>query len=101
MNPQIITDKGWTEIVIDDNCEWEKFYKTAASLQNDFHLTFKEKVFDFDSAYWDFNYKTAQLTLHYNIYTGVSIFPSAFEKSTLSDNELATEIGLLVFEKVA
>jgi len=34
-----------------------------------------KKTDDFDSLMWDFIFKGHILTLHYNIYTGISIYP--------------------------
>ncbi|WP_066839545.1 hypothetical protein [Rufibacter ruber] len=98
MKPKIETEKGWTEVVIDDDCEFEKFYRAADILQNKFNIAFTNKLNDFDSLYWDFIYKEKSLTLFYNIYEGVTVFPKAYKDSTQSDNQFAKEIGNRLFE---
>jgi len=94
------TDKGWTEAVIDENCNYDRFYLAAVVLEKDFHIEFSYKLDDFDSLYWEFTYKGSELMLHYNIYFGVSIFPKAFKLATSEDNERVIEIGELIFNKL-
>ncbi len=100
MKPQINTTAGWTELVIDDDCEFDKFYRTAKLLKTEFKLRFISKIDDYDTLYWDFKYKTNKLVLHYNIYLGISIFPLALKKATESDNASVIEIGTLLFQKL-
>lgn len=98
MKPKLETDKGWTESIIDDYCEFEKFYSVADVLSNHFNLTFSNKVNDFDTLYWDFEYKGNELVLHYNVYLGISIFPKALKSATESDNSSVVEITILLFQ---
>lgn len=100
MKPKLETDKGWTEAIIDDDCEFEKFYSVADVLSNYFNLTFSNKLNDFDTLYWDFEYKGTELVLHYNIYLGVSIFPKAFKSATEADNLSVVEISTSLFQKL-
>ena len=100
IKPQIKTTAGWTELVIDDDCEFDKFYRTAKLLKTEFKLRFTNKIDDYDTLYWDFKYKTNKLVLHYNIYLGISIFPLAFKEATESDNASVIEIGTLLFQKL-
>jgi len=55
---------------------------------------------DFDSAYWDFEYEGSKLSLHYNIYLGISIFPLAFKEATQADNDRVVEIANLLLQKL-
>ena len=100
MKPKLETDKGWTEAIIDDDCEFEKFYTVADVLSNNFNLTFSNKLNEFDTLYWDFEYKGSELVLHYNIYLGISIFPKAFKSATETDNLSVVEISTLLFQKL-
>lgn len=100
MKPKIETEKGWTEAIIDDDCEFSKFYTVADLLSSEFNLTFSNKLNDFDTLYWDFEYKGNDLVLHYNIYLGISIFPRAFKSATQTDNESVAEISTLLFQKL-
>ena len=100
MSINIKTDKGWTEVVIDDNCGYEKFYQAAELLKKDLQIEFFLKLNDFDSLYWDFKYKGSELTLHYNIYMGISVFPKVFALASDDDNEKVIEIGEFLFEKL-
>ncbi len=100
MKPKLETDKGWTEAIIDDECELEKFYSVVDVLSNHFNLTFSNKLTDIDTLYWDFEYKGNELVLHYNIYLGISIFPKAFKSATETDNSSVIEISTLLLKKI-
>ena len=69
------TKYGGTEAVIDDNCGISKFYLIADVLTDQLKVTFLNQVDDAETLDWDFQYKNHFLTLHYNIFNGVSILP--------------------------
>ena len=69
------TQYGGTEAVIDDNCGISKFYAIANTLAEDLQVQFLNQIDDADTLDWDFKYKEQFLTLHYNIFNGVSIYP--------------------------
>ena len=71
----LTTKQGNMEAVIDDNCGISKFYAIADTLTTDLHVNFLNQVDDAESLEWDFQYKNHLLTLHYNIFNGVSILP--------------------------
>src|SRR5689334_10544497 len=93
MTFQTDTSKGWTEAIIDDDCEFYKFEKVASLLTRKLNLTFTDQLNDFDSYYWDFVYDDSILCLHYNIYLGVSIFPKLFEDASNLDNENVIKVA--------
>jgi hypothetical protein len=74
------TDYGATEAVIDDNCGISKFYLIAGTLADDLKVKFLNQVDDAETLDWDFRYKNIFLTLHYNIFNGVSIFPQKINR---------------------
>jgi hypothetical protein len=84
--------QGWTEAVIDSNCSIDKFYKIAKTLETTLGVSFADKLGDTDSLYWDFTYKSRELVLHYNVYTGVSIFPKSLRSATESDSLVVLDI---------
>jgi hypothetical protein len=96
LNSIIPPDKGYTEIVLNSNCGWETFYQTVTLLESLVGPSFTEKVNDFDSAYWSFSYLGSILTLHYNIYFGVTLFPRAFKEASPLDNENTASLGELL-----
>jgi hypothetical protein len=69
------TNFGGTEAVIDDNCGVLKFYSIADTLKDGLKVKFINQVDDTETLDWDFRYKNHFLTLHYNIFNGVSILP--------------------------
>ena len=70
------TNAGDTEVVIDDNCGISKFYSIAQTLTNGLKIHFLNQVDDAENLDWDFKYKKMFLTLHYNMFNGVSIVPN-------------------------
>jgi hypothetical protein len=75
MSYQLKTKSGGTEAVIDDNCGVSKFYAIAHTLAEQLKVIFMNQVDETDTLDWDFKYKNQLLTLHYNTFEGVSIFP--------------------------
>lgn len=86
------TRNGATEAVIDDNCSISKFYAIANTLADHLEIKFMNQVDDVDILDWDFRYKDQFLTLHYNIFNGVSIYPQQ-QKSVSKKNNAVLEIA--------
>jgi hypothetical protein len=93
-------ENGWTEAILDSNCGYDKFFAAAEIMQKDLQINFMSKLDDFDSLYWDFFFEECHLTLYYNIYLGVSIFPKAFKSASPEDNNKVIELGVLLFGKL-
>ena len=87
MSLTLRTDFGCTEAVIDDDCGLKRFYEVANILSDDLDIRFTNKEDDFDTLTWNFHYKGHILTLHYNIYTGISIYPYKFREAPRKDNQ--------------
>ncbi len=78
------------ETVIDDNCGINKFYKVANFLQDNMQVSFLNKIDDVEFLNWDFSYKSKFLTLHFDIYSGVSISESVYKnQKSLLGNEIS------------
>jgi hypothetical protein len=100
MRPKITAREGWIEVEIDNNCDYQKFEEAANVLKKEFGAKFIEKLNHLDNAYWDFMYNDCELTLHFNHFLGISLFPKTFGESTANDNDCAKEIGMLLFKKL-
>ena len=92
MSFQIDISKGWTETIIDSDCEFYKFKKIALLLKTNLNIAFSEQLNDLDSFFLDFLYDNSMLCLHYNIYLGVSIFPKFFQNANQADNDKVIKI---------
>ena len=92
MSYELRTHTGATEAVIDDNCGISKFYAIANTLADQLQVVFLNQVDDSDTLDWDFKYKNQFLTLHYNIFNGVSIFPQQIN-SKRNDNKAVMEVA--------
>jgi hypothetical protein len=98
----INVEKGWTEVTVNSNCEFNDFYVIANVLETIFDITFNQKLNDFNSTtYYDFEYKGSKLVIHYNIYFGVSIFPEALKNATVKDSDMVIEISSLLIKELA
>jgi len=86
------TNYGGTEAVIDDNCGISKFYMIANTLTDELQVKFLNQIDDADTLDWDFQYKSHYLTLHYNIFNGVSIMPQS-HKGKKKENNAVIEIA--------
>ncbi len=92
MSYQLKTKSGATEAVIDDNCGISKFYAIAHTLSENLQVIFMNQVDDTETLNWDFKYKEQMLTLHYNIFEGVSIYPQQI-KSKQTDDMAVLEVA--------
>ena len=92
MSYHLTTKYGGTEAVIDDNCGISKFYLIADALSDQLNVTFLNQVDDEETLDWDFQYKDHFLTLHYNIFNGVSILPHTI-KGMQKENDAVLEVA--------
>ncbi len=82
--PFLIKDnKGFVEAIIDPSCGIEKFFMATEILENEFEISYIEKNDSLDTSYWDFEFNDSRITIHYNIYTGISLFSSKFHALSL------------------
>lgn len=93
MSLTLRNDFGCTEAIIDDDCGLKRFYEVANILSDGLEITFTRKEDDFDTLIWDFKYKGHVLTLHYNIYTGISLYPYKFREAARKDNDAVMEVA--------
>ncbi len=89
---ELKTNNGCSEAVIDDNCGISKFYAIADTLSVELQVSFLNQVDDAESLDWDFHYKNQLLTLQYNIFNGVSIFPQ-HKKNVQQENNAVLELA--------
>jgi hypothetical protein len=94
------SDHGCTEAILFESCPQEKFFHIADLMTDFFKISFINKLDDFDSLYWDFKYKGYRLILHYNIYNGISIYPSCPEDAVERENKAVEELAYKIEEKL-
>jgi len=100
MSLTLRTTLGCTEAVIDDDGGLKRFYQVADILSDDLRIRFTNKEDDFDTIDWEFSFHGHTLTLHYSIYTGVSIFPSRTRDAMKKDNRAVVELASLLERKL-
>ena len=92
------TKSGATEAVIDDNCGITKFYAIADALTHDLKIDFLTQVDETENLDWDFKFHDQFLTLHYNVFNGVSILPVS-KKSNRRRNNAVVEVAHFLQQK--
>lgn len=100
MSLTLRTDFGCTEAIIDDDCGLKRFYQVANILADHLKIKFTRKEDDFDTLTWDFSFRNHVLTLHYNIYTGISIYPVKFREAPRKDNDAVVEVARFLENKL-
>lgn len=100
MSLTLRTTLGCTEAIIEDDGGLKRFYQVADILSEDMHIKFSHKEDDFDTIDWEFRFKGHNLTLHYNIYNGISIFPTKTRDALNKDNKAVVELAGVVEEKL-
>ena len=100
MSLTLRTTLGCTEAVIADDGGLKSFYQVADILSEDLRLIFSNKEDDFDTIDWEFKFRGHNLTLHYNIYSGVSIFPTKTRDALNKDNKAVVELASVLEVKL-
>jgi hypothetical protein len=93
MSLTLRTNLGCTEVVIADDGGLKQFYHTADVLSQELGIKFLNKEDDFDTIDWEFKFKGQTLTLHYNIYNGVTIFPTKTRDAMNKENKAVVELA--------
>lgn len=96
MSLALRTSLGCTEAIIADDGTLALFYQVASLLEDQLGLQLQQKEDDFDSISWDFRYRHHLVTLHYNIYSGISLFPTRTRDAVYKDNKAVMEVAALV-----
>lgn len=94
------SDHGCTEAILFESCPQDQFFRVADVMSDSFKISFINKLDDFDSLYWDFKYKGHRLILHYNIYNGISIYPSCPEDAVEKENKAVEELAYKIEERM-
>jgi hypothetical protein len=100
MSLTLRTTLGCTEAVIADDGNLNLFYRVAGIINEDLRLKFLNKEDEFDSINWNFKFKGHPLTLHYNIYNGISVFPTKTHSAHLKDNKAVVELASVLEGKL-
>ena len=100
MSLTLRTTLGCTEAVIDDDGGLKRFYQIADILSSDLKILFTHKEDDFDAISWEFQFDHHELTLHYSIYNGISVFPTKTKDARKKDNKAVVELAGVLEEKL-
>ena len=100
MSLTLRTTLGCTEAVISDDGGLKEFYRVANILSQDFNISFSHFEDDFDTIDWEFRFKGHNITLHYSIYNGVSIFPTKTRDALSKDNKAVVELANVIEAKM-
>ena len=100
MSLTLRTTLGCTEAVIADDGGLKEFYHVANILSQDLDVNFSNKEDDFDTIDWEFRFKGHNITLHYSIYNGISIFPTKTKDALSKDNKAVVELANVIEAKM-
>jgi hypothetical protein len=100
MNLNLRTDSGFTEAIVCDDCGFQEFYHVADLLKDELHVRFIDKMDGVETVYWDFKFHGQALTLHYNIYLGISVFPRKLQIAAAKANDAVVEVARFVEERL-
>ena len=93
MSLTLRTTLGCTEAIIADDGGLKRFYQVADILSSDFKIKFTNKEDDFDTIDWAFRFKGHDMTLHYNIYTGISLYSAKIKTAESKDNKAVVDLA--------
>jgi hypothetical protein len=93
MSLTLRTTLGCTEAIIADDGGLKRFYQVADILSSDFNVKFVAKEDDFDTIDWAFRFKGHDMTLHYNIYTGISLYSARKKSAESKDNKAVVDLA--------
>jgi hypothetical protein len=100
MSLTLRTTLGCTEAVIDDDGGLKRFYQIAGILSEELKINFTNKEDDFDAISWEFLLGHHELTLHYSIYNGISVFPTRTKDARKKDNKAVVELANVLETKL-
>ena len=100
MSLTLRTTLGCTEAILADDGNLHLFYQVADIINEDLRIKFLNKEDEFDSINWDFKYKGHPLTLHYNIYNGISLHPTKIRSALPKENLAAVELANILEGKL-
>lgn len=95
---KIETGKGWMEVIIEEDCSQDRLMEIADILRKELPAVFDEVVGDTDSYYGDFTYRGITLTLHYNTFIGISVFPKSLGNSTPVENTMVVHVCQMLYD---
>ena len=93
MNLTLRNDFGCTEAVLAENCGFDRFYRIADMLVERLMVRFTRKCDDCEASNWHFTFHGQRLTLHYNLYDGVTVFPQEMRAASPGDNQAVRELA--------
>ena len=100
MSLTLRTTLGCTEAVIDGDGGLKRFYQIAHILSDELQVNFSSKEDDFDAISWSFVMNHHELTLHYSIYNGISLFPTKTKDARKRDNNAVIELANVLEGKI-
>lgn len=100
MSVTLRTNLGCTEAVIAEDGTLNLFYQVASIINQDLRIKFLNKEDEFDSIRWDFKFRGYPLTLHYNIYNGISVFPTKTRDAMSKESKAAVELAGILENKL-
>ncbi len=86
-------EQKYTEILISSEITNIVFEKIENRIIKEFRAEIIRKLYDLDSTYYDFKISSNLITLHKQVFVGISIFPTDLNNASIECNDVVTKIG--------
>ena len=85
--------KAYPQISLTENINNQSFIELSRRIEFEFKGKIVNDLSDLESKYKDFNIEGKRITLHTNIYTGITIFPTKLKDAEKDENVTVEKIG--------
>ena len=94
-------ERKYTEVLISTEIDSIIFNKLINRIIIEFKGEIINEISDLDSTYCDFKINSSLITLHKQVFLGISIFPTSLNNDSIECNNMINKIGhdLKIFDK--
>lgn len=89
---EVVKENGGLKLIVSNRSEFEDFFLFTQKLEKDFKFSFIEKIDDFDSLYWIFEFQGTLMVTSFDTFLGISIYPKNGRDASELDNEKLYEL---------
>jgi hypothetical protein len=86
-------EQKYTEILISSEIDNIVFEKIGNRIIKEFKAEIISKLCDLNSTYYDFKINSNLITLHKQVFVGISIFPTDLNNASIECNGIVKKIG--------
>ncbi len=87
---------SYPQITVSEPADMQLFEKIASAVESEIEGQWKEKLTSPDQCYWDYESEGEKVTLHYEHYLGITVFPKDGEHHSPKSLDLLEKIYQLL-----